>query len=84
MNQTRTLKQVTDKYRQAIKKALNSRDKKLVREISKLEKEYDAKLTKLEKKADKTMDPQLRKEWKQARKEYSDFSDKLQLELDEK
>lgn len=77
-----SLKQATDRYRQVIKKAMNSRDKKLVREISKLEKEYDEKLAKLEKKADKTMNPELRKEWRQARKEYSILMDKVEIELE--
>ena len=44
-----------DRYHLARKNALNFRDKKLVRELSKLEKEYDEKLDKLEKKTDKTM-----------------------------
>lgn len=70
MNKTIILKQARDRYGKARNQALNSRDKKLVRELSKLEKEYDEKLDKLEKKADKTMNPKLKKEWRLARKEY--------------
>ena len=76
MNQ-KLLKQAADKYRKAKNKAMNSRDKKLVNELSRLEKEYDEKLDKLEKKADKTMDPVLKKAWKQARKEYAKVSDMI-------
>jgi len=55
LNQKSILKQAMDRYHLARKNALNFRDKKLVRELSKLEKEYDEKLDKLEKKTDKTM-----------------------------
>jgi len=71
------LKQAADKYRKAKNKAMNSRDKRLVKELSRLEKEYDEKIDRLEKKADKTMDPVLKKEWKQARKEYEKVSDMI-------
>ncbi|MBI1663897.1 MAG: hypothetical protein IS860_10565 [Nitrosopumilus sp.] len=76
MNQ-KLLKQAADKYRKAKNKAMNSRDKRLVKELSRLEKEYDEKIDRLEKKADKTMDPVLKKEWKQARKEYEKVSDMI-------
>ena len=61
---------------------MRSRDKKLVQEIKNLEKEYDTKREKLEKKAEKTMDPTLRKEWKQTQKEYSNYMNKIMLKLD--
>ena len=61
---------------------MRSRDKKLVQEIKNLEKEYETKREKLEKEAEKTMDPTLRKEWKQAQKEYSNYMNKMMLKLD--
>lgn len=67
-------------YHQVIKKAMDSRDKKIVREITKLEKEYEQKLDKLQKEAEKTIDPKLRQEWKQAKKEYSAYMDKVWTE----
>ena len=60
---------MADTYFQAREKAARSRDKTIVRKIRNLEKEYDKELGKLEKEAEKTMDPKLRKEWKQAHKE---------------
>ena len=69
-------------YHNAIKKAMHSRDKKLVQEIKNLEKVYETKREKLEKEAEKTMDPTLRKEWKQAQKEYSNYMNKMMLKLD--
>ena len=76
--------EVTDTYQNVITKAMNSRDETLVRKIETLEKEFEKKRTKLLNKAEKTMDPILRKEWKQAQKEYSDFTNKILLELDNK
>jgi len=69
-------------YHNAVKKAMRSRDEKLVQEIKNLEKEYETKREKLEKEAEKTMDPTLRKEWKQAQKEYSNYMNKMMLKLD--
>ena len=74
--------EVTDTYQNVITKAMSSRDETIVREIETLEIEYEKKRTKLLSEAEKTMDPILRKEWKQAQKEYSDFTNKILLELD--
>ena len=56
---------------------MRTRDKKIVKEIRKLEKDYEKKLAKLEKESEKTMDPKLRREWKQAEKEHDKFIDKI-------
>jgi hypothetical protein len=77
-----SLDQAIDTYHNTIKKAMRSRDKNLVREINNLEKEYEKKRAKLEREAEKTMDPGLRREWKKAQNEYSDFTYKILLELD--
>jgi len=77
-----SLDDVTDTYYNVITKAMRSRDETLVREIETLEIEFEKKRTKLLSMAEKTMDPILRKEWKQAQKEYSDFTNKILLELD--
>ena len=53
-------------YALAWKKANDSRDKNLVRKLTKLEEE----LEKLTIKVDKTMDPALKKEWKEAYQRY--------------
>ena len=74
--------EVTDTYQNVITKAMSSRDETIVREIETLEIEYEKKRTKLLSEAEKTMDSILRKEWKQAQKEYSDFTNKILLELD--
>jgi len=74
--------EVTDTYHNVITKAMRSRDETLVRKIETLEKEFEKKRTKLLSEAEKTMDPILRKEWKQAQKEYSDFTNKILLVLD--
>ena len=62
---------MADIYLQAKEKALRSRDKLLVHKIRNLEKEQGKELDKLEKEAEKSMDPKLRREWKQIHKEYS-------------
>jgi len=77
-----SLDDVIDTYHNVINKAMNSRDETIVKEIETLEKEFEKKRTKLQSEAEKTMDPILRKEWKQAQKEYSDFTNKILLELD--
>jgi hypothetical protein len=64
--QKKSRKQILDAYIQAREKAFDSIDKIIIRKQQKLEKE----LEKLEKEANKTMDPKLRKEWKQAQREY--------------
>ncbi|MCE9653412.1 MAG: hypothetical protein K8Q89_10235 [Nitrosarchaeum sp.] len=66
MVQKKSRRQMFDAYVQARDKAFDSRDKTLVRKQQKLEKE----LEKVEKDANETMDPKLRKEWKQAHREY--------------
>ena len=68
-----------DNYQKTEKSAMRTRDKKIVKEIRKLEKDYEKKLAKLEKESEKTMDPKLRREWKQAEKEHDEFIHKCFL-----
>ena len=63
------LLKIREKYFDAENKAYASRDKKLVSQISKLERD----LEKLEIKANKTMDPKLVKEMKKTRNEFFDY-----------
>jgi len=73
--------QIVGGYQKIREDAMRTRDKKIVKEIKKLEKDYEKKLAKLEKESEKTMDPKLRREWKQAEKEHDEFIDKIFSEL---
>jgi len=64
----KSILQIMDNYHKTKKSAMRTRDKKIVKEIKKLENDYEKKLAKLEKESEKTMDPKLRREWKQAKK----------------
>ena len=80
--QKKSYEQIFEKYERTQKKLMGSRDKKIVKEIAKVENEYEKKLSKLEKAAYKTIEPNLRREWKQARKEYLEFFEKRLSKLD--
>jgi len=73
--------QIVGGYQKIREYAMRTRDKKIVKEIRKLEKDYEKKRAKLEKESEKTMDPKLRREWKQAEKEHDEFIDKIFSEL---
>jgi N-acetylmuramic acid 6-phosphate (MurNAc-6-P) etherase len=75
--QKKSYEQLFEKYERTQKKLMDSRDKKIVKEITKVENEYEKKLSKLEKAAYKTIEPNLQREWKQARKEYLEFLEKI-------
>ena len=80
--QKKSYEQIFEKYERTQKKLMGSRDKKIVKEIAKVENEYEKKLSKLEKAAYKTIEPNLRREWRQARKEYLEFFEKRLSKLD--
>jgi len=80
--QKKSYEQLFEKYERTQKKLMDSRDKKIVKEITKVENEYEKKLSKLEKAAYKTIEPNLRREWRQARKEYLEFFEKKLSKLD--
>ncbi len=61
--------QAINTYQTAEKRAFASRDKKIVAKMTKLAQEYDKKQAILTTAAARTMDPKLKKEWMQARKE---------------
>ncbi len=80
--QKKSYEQIFEKYERTQKKLMGSRDKKIVEEITKVEKEYEKKISKLEKAAYKTIEPNLRREWKQTRKEYLEFLEKIFSKFD--
>jgi len=80
--QKKSCEQLFEKYERTQKKLMGSRDKKIVKEITKVENEYEKKISKLEKAAYKTIEPNLRRKWQQARKEYLEFLEKKVLKFD--
>ncbi len=80
--QKKSYEQLFEKYERTQKKLMGSRDKKIVKEITKVEKEYEKKISKLYKAADKTIEPNLRREWKQAEKELGEYMDKRVSKFD--
>jgi len=71
-----------EKYERAVEKAMGSRDKKIVKKITKVEKDNEKKLSTLYKAANKTMEPNLRREWKQAEKKVGEYMEKRFFKFD--
>jgi len=73
--QKKSLEELYEKYERTIKKVMGSRDKKIVKKITKVEIDNEKKLSKLYKAAYKTIEPKLRRELKQAEKELGEYMD---------